>query len=255
MTHDTSMALVQSIIDSQKEMIVLFYEDEVFLINRAFQKFVSVASLQEYKEEFGAFVNNFVPHPSYFNANKIEEGDTWFDSIIKLDEVDRVVSMLTPTYDPHAFSVDIDDGVLGYKIVTFTDITQTLIKRIMIENNANMDIRSGAYAKKYFLQIAQSYQDAALFNEKIIGAILIKVESANEEELATFATEFKNITRQDDMLVRWNDNSFLLVYLSDNVDNAQKMLDKLYNVSGADYTLLIQQENESIKELIARVRN
>jgi hypothetical protein len=80
--------------------------------------------------------------------------------------IDRVVSMMTQYYEPRAFSVEINK-IEEYVVASFCDITQTLVKRIMIENKTNI------YAKNYFLQVAQSYQDAALFNEKIISAIMI----------------------------------------------------------------------------------
>ncbi|MCW8955077.1 MAG: hypothetical protein OQK48_09080 [Sulfurimonas sp.] len=265
MPDNISFDLMQSIVDSQQNLIVIFHNDEVILINKSFKKFVAVSSLKEYKEVFPKFLDHFVPHPSYFNAEKIKSGESWFDAVMKMQEIDRVVSLLTPDYEPHAFSVDINSDVDEYKIVTLTDITQTLIKRIMIDNHANMDINSGAYSKNYFLHIAQSYEDAATFNEKIIGAILIKVDSDNFSSdnmaLSNFANHFKKITRQDDMLIRWSDNTFLLVYLVDTVDNSKHMLEKLDDITSKDaiggvnytFTLTTQKEKESIKELIKRV--
>ncbi len=268
MNDKTSLALIQSIVDSQKDLIVLFYEDEPILINKAFKRFVSTSSIEQYKAEFGTFVDNFVPHPSYFHKEKMAPKENWFDSILKLDEIDRVVSMMTSNYEPHAFFVDIQSSIEDYKIVTLADITQTLIRRIMIENNANMDTKSGAYAKKYFLQIARSYQDAAVFNEKIISAILIEVSpvdgsniSSSQDTLSAFSNHFKNSIRQDDMWIRWEDNTFLLIFLVDSVTNAEKMLEKLRILSSTLSTkdvnckvsLKIQEENETIKELISRV--
>lgn len=268
MDAKTCLAIIQSVVDSQKDLIVVFRTDEVILINKTFKKFVSASSLEQYKAEFGSFVKNFVPHPSYFHKEKMGAEDNWFDAILKLQEIDRVVSMMNSNYEPHAFSVDIQSDVEDYKIVTFTDITQTLIKRIMIENNANMDVKSGAYTKKYFLQIARSYQDAALFNEKIIGVILIEASlsdgsniSSSQETLSIFSSHFKSSIRQDDMLIRWNDNTFLLIFLIDSIANAEKMLEKLRLLSATLSTkdvncklsLKTQKENETIKELISRV--
>jgi len=103
-----------------------------------------------------------------------------------------------------------------------------MIRRIMIENHVNIDAKSGAYTKKYFLQIARSYQDATVFNEKIIGAVLIEANlsdgsniSSSEDTLSAFLDLFKNSTRQDDMLIRWNDNIFLLIFFVENVANAE----------------------------------
>ncbi len=268
MDDKTSLALIQSVIDSQKDLIVLFQGDEPISINKAFKRFVSTSSVEQYKAEFGSFVDNFVPHPSYFHKEKMASKENWFEAILKLDEIDRVVSMMTSDYEPHAFSVDIQSSIEDYKIVTFTDITQTLIKRIMIENNANMDVQSGAFAKKYFLQISRSYQDAAVFSEKIIGAILIEASladgsniSSSQDNLSAFSNHFKNNIRQDDMWIRWQENAFLLIFLVDSMTNAEKMLEKLRNLGNTlgikdincRFSLKTQNENETIKEFILRI--
>ena len=253
MDNNVSLALLQSVIDSQKDLIVIFKEDEPILTNKSFNKFFATSSCGDYVREYGAFVDNFVPHPLYFHKEKISLGEKWFDAILKLPEIDRVVSMMTSSFEPHAFSVELKKITPEYTIATLNDITQSLIKRIMIENNANMDVKSGAYAKEYFLQIARSYQDAALFNEKIIGAILITLEDDSQElTLSESVSHFKNSTRQDDMLIRWQDNSFLLIYLVDSEENAHKMVNKL---KGMNYSLelFIQKKDESIKALIRRI--
>jgi hypothetical protein len=36
------------------------------------------------------------------------DGVSWYDAIMKLDEIDRIVSMLTQDFDPCAFSVHIE---------------------------------------------------------------------------------------------------------------------------------------------------
>ena len=251
MKEEISLEIIQTIIDSQKDLMILFEENDPILINRAFKKFFTVSSLDEYKEEFGPFVNNFVPHPSYFHEEKIAKGSSWVDAILELKESERIVSMMTPTYEPHAFLVHVQK-IDRYVIGVFEDITQTLIKRIMIQNNASIDIQSGAYAKNYFLQIAQSYQDAASFNKKIISAVLIKITKEDEIDLAELVKHFKSIIRQDDMLIRWSNDSFLLAYLVDSEQNAQKMFEKMHGNS-CSFELIIQREKEGIKEFIKRV--
>jgi len=245
-------------------LIVVFKDNEPILTNSAFNQFFSVTSFEKYKSNFGPFIENFVPHPSYFHKEKIEEGDDWFGAILKLEESQRVVSMMTPSYEPHAFSVMIDKGSDGYAVATFTDITQTLIKRIMIENNVSIDKASGAYDKKYFLQITQSYEDAAAFNEKIIGLTEISLLSDSEiekREIELFVERSKSIIRQDDMLVRWDRSKFLLVYLVDDAlkakQVAQKIRDMLDKESASElkYSLnsVAQTQEESIKSLIKKL--
>jgi len=256
-----NLNLLQTVIDSQKEFIIIFHDDKVTLTNKNFNKFFGISSVDEFNSNYLPFVDNFISHPYYFHKEKMAKTESWFDSIVKLPEKDRIVSMLTQNFEPHAFSIEIDTNVEEHKIVTFTDITQDLIKRIMIENNANIDKKTGAYSKQYFQQIAKSYEYAANFNEKSIATILITLPNENNNELTTFVNCFKNIIRQDDMLINWGKNKFLLVYLIDADSNAHKMLSKLNNMLSIEplkefnleLELKIQEKDENIKSLINRI--
>jgi GGDEF domain-containing protein len=263
-------ALVQTLIDSKEDMVVVFHNDDIILLNTAFKKFYDISAIEQYRRDFPDFTSHFVPHPSYFNQDNIAEDENWMDAILKLPELERVVSMMNYSFEPYAFSVSIDRSVKEYSIVTFSDITQSLIKRIMIENNANLDTASGAYTKEYFLQIAQSYEDAATFNEKVLGIILVSVESENSSEkltderaLNTLIGHFKEVTRKDDMLVRWSTDRFLLIYFVDNEKNTKQMLAKLQDMLNqkdirdlkCKFHLDMQSKDESISSLIKRIES
>lgn len=262
MKEEITLTLLESIVNMQKDLIVIFRDNKIILMNSATKRFFAVSSIEQYKDEFGPFVRNFVPHPSYFHSEKIQNKAPWYDAILELPELDRVVSMVNPNYEPYAFSVQINK-VEDYVVALFCDITQTLIKRIMIENNTSIDEKSGAYAKAYFLQIAQSYQDAALFNKKIISSIQIKNTIDDEERLKSFVVQIKDVIRQDDMLVRWDENSFLLLYLVDTTQNAKVMMNKLNQICTSKelkeitciLSQIIQKEDEGIKHFIQRVED
>lgn len=180
---------------------------------------------------------------------------------MELPELDRVVSILNQNHEPHAFSVDINQELDSLKIVTLTDITQSLIKRIMVQNNANIDSHSGAYAKQYFSHIMKSYEDGASFNEKITGVLMIELykdDSFTTDETKEFVNTINQTIRQDDMLVQWERDKFLLAFLADNSEKATQVKTKLdntlraYPLSGFSYELAFnfQKNGESIAKLI-----
>ena len=259
--RDSYIELMNSIANLQENLIVVFKGSDIILTNNAFNSFFGVRSLKEYKENFGEFVDNFVPHPSYFNKEKIQNDDSWFDAIVKLDELDRVVSILSHDYEPYAFSVSLDKSVDGFIILSLTDITQTLIKRIMIENHANIDAKSGAYSKQYFTQITKSFEDAALFNEKIIALNQIELasqEEITEGEIKEFVEQFKGLIREDDMLVRWSTHKFFLAYLVDTAEKAKSVTDKLKKIKplqalSYSVTSAVQENKESIAKVIQKL--
>lgn len=230
---DEYSRLFQSVIDTQKNLIVLLHKNTPILFNKAFKDFSDVASVKEFLREFGSLVDRFVPHNAYFHAGKADNPDEWTTAIMALPEQDRIVSMLSFRAEPHAFSVAVDSSVSNYTIVTFTDISQDLIKRIMIENDVSIDKESGAYNKEYFIHTSKSFYNAAEFNAKAIGITMIELMSSDDEAdkyLRDFTSSIKIGIRQSDMLIRWGRKIFMLAYLVDTPDNAIKFSQKLLSV-------------------------
>lgn len=260
--------LFLSLINGQKNLIVLLHNNLPILMNKPFMDFADVSSAKEFLREFGSLPNRFVPHDSYFHAGKADHPDEWISSIMKLPEHDRIISMLNYRIEPHAFSVAAQSPAEGYTIVTFTDISEDLIKRIMIENDVSIDKESGAYDKNYFLHTSKSFHDAALFNKKSIGITMIELMSSDpeaEKYLHDFSSSIKSNIRQSDMLVRWGKKTFLLAYLIDTPENAMKFSRKLLSVMREEpfenlHTIhmrlgtTVQIQNEALSPILERAQ-
>lgn len=257
MSKTVSLSLLQKVLDSQKTMTTIFQDGELIVANSAFLSFFDVVDIEEFNQFFRHFYECFVPHPSYFNQENINEGEYWYDSIAKFDKERQIVSIVAAGYEPHAFSVEVSEIVDASVVVSFDDITQSLIQRIMIENNATTDTQSGAYCKKYFLHVATSYDDAAMFNKKIIGITKCYINQAGclETELRDLVEKIKENIREDDMLVRWSEEVLMLIYLIDEPHKVELINSKLKllhpkDVKVSSYT---QMEGENIAALLKRV--
>jgi GGDEF domain-containing protein len=246
---NTYSKLFQSAIDTQKSLIVLMHHNTPIIFNKAFQNFTNVSTVKEFLREFGSLPNRFVPHPDYFHAGKAQNPDEWAQALSELPEQDRIISMVNFRAEPHAFSVTIDTPADDYTIVSFTDISQDLIKRIMIENDVSIDKESGAYNKDYFIYTEKSFLNAAEFNEKSIGITMIELVSSDNDAdkyLHEFTLSIKSSIRQSDMLVRWDTKTFLLAYLIDTSENALKFSRKLLSV-------MREEPFESLKTISMRL--
>lgn len=222
--------LFASAIDTQKDLVVLMHKHTPILFNKAFKNFAGISSVKEFLREFGPLQDRFVPHNSYFHSGKTDNPDEWTIALMQLPEHDRIVSMFNSKTEPYAFSVSVDNCVSDYEIITFTDISQDFIKRIMIENDVSIDKESGAYDKEYFIHTSKSFNDAAEFNQKAIGITMIELMSTDHEAeqfLRDFTASIKSNIRQSDMLVRWDKKTFLLAYLANTAGDVIAFSQKL----------------------------
>ncbi|MEA1955821.1 MAG: cyclic nucleotide-binding domain-containing protein [Campylobacterota bacterium] len=125
---------MKKIIDMQEDLLLVFCDSKPILANNAFLVFFNVTSMDDFNSSFKKFVDCFVEHPLYFNKTKIPCAKSWIEAILELQENERIVSMITPNFEPHAFFVEVSTEIEKYVIIKFKDITQILIKRIMIDN-------------------------------------------------------------------------------------------------------------------------
>lgn len=258
--QENCFTLLHAISEETKDFIVVYKDGTLIFSNHSFNAFFGVSSAEEFTREFRTILDCCVPHPSYFNANKVQEGESWFDAVLALDKIDRVVSFLSQNHTPHAFSVQINQDIADYVVVIFSDITQTLIKRILIDNHMNIDEASGAYAKDYFLHIKQSFEDAAVFNKKHIGLTRVVIESDEDFDVKEITEKLKSITRDDDMVIRWASREFLIAYLVESEEKAKAVHNKLNSLlktslpHAIELSSILQQEHEPIMRLINKLK-
>jgi hypothetical protein len=248
--------LIQNIVDAADCLIMIIEGTTPIMMNKALRDFFAVSSFEQYSKDFGSFVNNFIPHNSYFQSGKIEEGETWIEALLKLGEEDRIVSMINSHHEPRAFSVQLDNSHKDYVIVNMRDISASLIKRIMIENDVSIDQNSGAYNKEYFIHTSELLQDGAAFNEKSIGITMMNVLDSDIENLTRLVTNIKANIRQNDMVVKWSRGVLLLAYLVDTKENALLFTKKLQAVTQTELmglALTLVKKGESITNATKRV--
>lgn len=209
-------SLVQSLLESHDQLVLVMAQERPAFANRLFLEFFGLGSLAEFKREIGVLEYRFVPHDSYFHAGKMDLDEQWCDALSVLPAQERIVSMLSAQMVPHAFEVRIIKESSSYVVALFRDVTKELIKRILIQNDASTDKASGVYSRDYFVHTSASLQDAADFNQKRIFLTLITLEPVPDDAaLQPLVALIKKSIRSDDMLVRWDQKVLVLAYLVD----------------------------------------
>jgi hypothetical protein len=254
-SSDTQKALITTLLDHEGDLLVLMENDLPMLCNRAFCDFFDIDDVNDILRQIGKVENRFVPHDTYFHAGKMQEEMTWYESIVTFSKADQIVSMLNAAMQPHAFEVDVT-RVDTMHMIRFRDVTQTLIKRILIENDASINKKSGAYSKEYFMHTAQGVMDATVFNEKGIGITIITRSTESQGSLEEFTNILKRMLRSEDMLIHWSDTVFVLLYMIDHDSDIQSVTNKLRSkFSGDSSTKLYSESKTAQSNLLQSVQN
>jgi hypothetical protein len=140
--ENTALTILQGVMDAHDEMIVVLENSKLIMVNDPFLNFFGEESLEAFNGSFPDIVDCFVNHPFYFNRSKIPEGKNWDEVIADLPENEKIISILSSTFEPHAFFVTTLLKSEVYKVLKFSDITKNLIKSIMIDN-AHFPLFSG----------------------------------------------------------------------------------------------------------------
>lgn len=247
--------LIKLLADSSENLIAVFENNHLVLLNQPFLNFSRVDSCEFFLREYGSLTNRFVPHDDYFHLGQVDDPDHWLEAIENLDEEKKIISMFNYKIEPHAFSFSVYKPLESVTVLIFTDITQKLIERIMSENDGNIDGRSGAFTKEYFIHTFKNFQNAAIFNKKNIALTMIRTSADNDHR--TVANEIKQSTRKNDMLIQWDDSRFVIAFLVDNAENAQLFSSKISRLSfrpGGVKTALMKT-GESLEDMIFQLNS
>lgn len=246
MNQNVSLSIIKNMMDLQDDLIVIFKNSKLILANNSFLNFFKFTSIDDFNDSFEDFTDCFVPHPFYFNKNKIVAGKSWIESILALEEDDKIVSMLTPTFEGHAFLVSIDENYEEYRVVRFTNITEMLIKKFMIDN-ANISLFSN-------LKFSHISDIINLLHVKVFQKDEIIIEEGSEGNAMYFIVEGSVLVHNKNVQIQLKEGDFFgEIALVKNVPRTAtvKATDscKTLELTTDDFQTFVKTKPELLKEI------
>lgn len=229
---------LKKLIDLQSNIIILTDGSELNYANKQFIKFFKYPTLEDFKKEHKCICEFFIEDNRYFHLKKIEENQNWIVEIQKLPENKCVVAMEDKYSIIHIFSVHVNNFEKDLCIISFTDISETMIEQEKLEKKVSLDKLTNTYNREYF---DNNIEDILNNNLKIHleTAIVIfdidffkKVNDTfghdiGDEVLKDFVNIIKSNSRfSDDVLIRWGGEEFLMLLPIKNKDALFKVLEK-----------------------------
>ena len=268
---------LQKFIDTQDNIVILTNGKTMNFANKQFFDFLSFKNLDEFQMNNQCICEFFIENDRFFHLGKIDNDENWVEVIQTLQPSNRIVSMIDSNSIIHAFSVTINKFDEILQIISFTDISQTILEHIELEKKTIHDKLTGAYNREYFEQNHQRLINEYTNSGNKFGLALLDIDffklvndnyghDVGDDVLVQFVKTVQKHSRGDDIFIRWGGEEFILILkvsssegLKIALEHIRKILEvEKYEVVGQKTCSIggtIYQDGEDIEKTIKRADN
>lgn len=230
---------INTILDIQPNMIFIVNKTESVFANKFLLDFFDCKNLKEFQQRYLCLAQTFIQEELFFHLGKIDDNSTWIENILKLKSEKRIVSILHPTTNTtKAFNVSIVELEDEQYLISLTDISDTILKQIQLEDKSTHDKLTGAFNREYFeshknLIINEYTKENHLLIFSILDIDFFKKvndtygHDIGDKVLKQFVQIIQNSSRNDDLVIRWGGEEFILLLKINSIDNAKKVLENI----------------------------
>lgn len=234
---ETQKNLIESILDQQPNMVLLLDKKQVLFMNKVVLEYFQCSTLDEFQERYSCICHTFIVKEHYFHAEKIKEDQYWIESLLELPKNEHIV-MIQSLQDgiTRSFNVAVEKVYNRY-IINFTDISETMIEQLALEDKTIHDKLTQAYNREYFEQNIQKL----IFKNKNLVFTIIDIDHFKDINdtyghdigdiiLKDVVKVINHFSRQEDILIRWGGEEFILLLNIDDKPMLKKVLEHLREV-------------------------
>ena len=233
---------LKKVLDLQNNIIVLLNNHTVtFANNKFFEFFDQFSNIDDFIDKHKDITELFVQEDKFFHTNKIKNKMKWIKEFNSLPNNKQVVGLLGPNFEIHAFNLHIANFDKDTYILTFNDITETKLEMLRLEEKVIRDKLTLAYNREFFeqnyKQLIRSYSSNGYhFALAVLDIDHFKQVNDNyghdigDYVLKEFVKTIKNCTREDDVLIRWGGEEFILLLKVKHQDDLFKALEHISKI-------------------------
>ncbi|WP_373072734.1 diguanylate cyclase [Sulfurimonas sp.] len=224
----------QKILDAQHSIVVITDGKQIKDANKKLLVYFGYKSIDEFRRENDCICNFFEKDDRFFHLGKIDEEQEWINEIDKLPFKEHIVAMRDFKGKQNIFFVSVSHFDNNH-IVSFSNISDTMAEHFSLMERVVHDKLTGAYNRDYFDSRKELWLQELSYKKVQLGIIILDIDNfksindtyghnVGDVVLKQIVSIIELVTRQEDTLIRWGGEEFLLVsYVSS--------LDDLYNIA------------------------
>lgn len=226
---------LQKFIDTQKSIVILSDGHLLTFANLAYFNFFGIDRKLNPESSQRCICDFFEPGEHFFDLSKLQLDDRhWIDAMLRIPANNRNVAMKNVDGELVTFAVDINQFDERNFVVSFQDISDAFMEKMMWRQKASVDSLTGVYNRRFFKLSIHSFIKLARRNNKKVGLIMLDIDHFKEindqyghtegdEVLRALSRLLKRNLRDSDLLIRWGGEEFMIVLSVDD----RLILDKI----------------------------
>ena len=265
---------INSILNEQNHIVILLDGPKIEFANKMFYDFFGYDTLENFYLDYDSICELFIEEDKFFHYKKTKENPFWADVIIQLTPSEQNVKILSTKSVLHVFSLNLKIYEEDKYLITFTDISDTILTQIALEEKIIHDKLTGAFNREYFEQnydkLIKSYSSKNnTFALAMLDLDKFKIvndtygHEVGDDVLIHFVKTLDNYSREEDILIRWGGEEFILLLKVRSESDLEKALSNLRKVIEVEKFSIIKKQtcsigatlyrkNENIKNTIRR---
>ncbi len=209
-------------IDTQDNIVILTNGKNIEFANKKFFNFLGFKNIEEYKINHKCISDLFIEDDKFFNLSFVNENENWVNIIQTLSHRKRVVAIKGIDGITYAFSVTINKFEDAIYIVSFTDISETMLANLELEQKVLRDKLTNAYNREFFENNYKRLIETFENDEMYFGLGMIDIDNfkkindtfghdIGDKILVTLVSNIEKSSRNDDILIRWGGEEFIMI--------------------------------------------
>lgn len=263
---------LQKLFDLQKNIVILTDGKSLMMANRTMLDFFGFKNLGAFLEHYNCICERFVEDDRFFHLGKVPENKNWVEILKDFSPEKRIVALLDQEEKTHIFSVSINEFDTYSYIISFADISNTVRDQIKLIQKVTHDQLTGAFNRE-FLENNIDYIISDVEPKKL-GVIMCDIDyfkrvndtyghNRGDEVLKQFVNITQKSIRDEDYLIRWGGEEFVILMKVDSLQTLHKISENIrmsiqntpfeeIQTITASFGATLHQKEETIFTSIAR---
>lgn len=221
----------QKLFDLQKNIVIMRDEKKLVMANQAMLDFFGIENLNSFLKHHDSICDRFVENDDYFHKGKVPQGKDWAEVIVNFSDNKRIAVMLNKNMEAHTFSLSVNEFESGSYIVSFADISHTMKEHKKLQLKSTHDKLTNALNREFFDNNINIIVEKAQLSQ--LGVVMCDIDhfkyvndtyghNRGDIVLKQIVNTIKESIRQEDYLIRWGGEEFIILMKVDTVESLKK---------------------------------